>query len=508
MLFMPPSWPNLAVSPVEAKLDRLFTRISGHMKLIGWNIFNPVWRPNAISAVIFTALAFQPILSVNSILQTYHSFEALVECVCVTCTGLQVITRSHFYLRQRDVFGRIVQDMRQQRALFGADRSDRIDRLFHRAEDRMILFYRVLYAVYRFSVVFVLFALVMPEPRKFGLPLPFQFPLLPPDASRTYWYFTFLYHVMLILVAIHHLSAIDGIIMMSFVCISTRIGVLRVLLTELDEKIGRLPWSGTEQLDADLDRIIELHRVTKQFARRTFNTFQMHFFSIFATDCIVICMCLNVILVAPKNSVYPLMAAAGLQLFVVCYFGSLLLIANDRLPDSVYDIQWYRMTNGQQKKVRFLLANAQPVMLMSAVFLPVNMTSFVRIAAEAQQKQLKRDGHKKEPNRLQHVHRDHVQAHAEDQTDEPEVHQQIELVRSLELPNELLDADVRLQDLLQAKLEALDLVDRGQDRHDERTVHREQKHHAHKVDEGVKNVVQVPVGSDIGRYERQVNSQR
>uniref|UniRef100_A0A182N6J5 Uncharacterized protein n=1 Tax=Anopheles dirus TaxID=7168 RepID=A0A182N6J5_9DIPT len=366
-------------STSEEKFERTFGRISSHMGLIGFNIFNPNWRPSLRSVVVFLIICIQPIATVTTVLQLYHDFEAVIECLCVSCTGMQFFFRSYFYLFQGDTCRRIAKDIREQCVLYGGAANPKINRLFHQAADRMILFYRVMYPVYLSSTFFILLAVAQPNPHKFGLPLPFFFPLVPPDRSAVNWYFNFVYQCVLIQSAIHHLVAMDGVLMMALLSTSTRITALQVMLDELDERIGQSEWARTDHLEADMDRIIELHDVTKRFARRTFEAFEFHCFFMFATACLVVCMCLNVIVVSPNNSEYPLLSAAALQLFVACYFGSTLLIANDRLPDSVYGIRWYRLNIAQQKKIMFLLANAQPDMLMSAIFMPVNMTSFVTI---------------------------------------------------------------------------------------------------------------------------------
>ncbi|XP_053671769.1 odorant receptor 33a-like [Anopheles nili] len=365
------------------KIERLLTLVGRPMDLLGLNILKPNWRPSVISCVVAALICFQPVLTINSLVTYRHTLDILIECLSLASIGVQVVTRSYFYLFQRDLCRRVLEELRGQRDLFGADGNERLERLFRSSVDRMMTFYRLLYGTYLISLSLFIMPLVMPDPRKYNLPLAFQLPGMPPDETALFWYVTYIYHVLLVLLAINHLAPIDAIIMVSLISISTRIGALRVLLDQLDGQIGEVEWHHTEHLEPVLDRIIELHIDTKRFTRQIYHSYRMHFFISFGMICSVLCMCLNVIATTPRTSVYPVMAAAAVELFVVCYFGNTLLIENDKLPASVYGVRWYRLTVPQQKKILFLLANTQPSLQMSAVYLPVNMTSFVTVCRAA-----------------------------------------------------------------------------------------------------------------------------
>uniref|UniRef100_A0A182W0A4 Uncharacterized protein n=1 Tax=Anopheles minimus TaxID=112268 RepID=A0A182W0A4_9DIPT len=367
----------------ETNIERVFGLIGKHMEVLKLNILNPNWRLSVLPIVVFALIGFMPILTAFSVRKYYDFLEIIVECLTQACTGMQVFFRSYFYLCQRDLCRQIVEEMREQRISYGANRSERMERLFQRATERMMFIYRLIYAMYCGSFFFLLGPLIMPDPRKSSLPLAFRIPFLPPDENLVYWCLNYMHHIMLNVIGIHHLAPMDGIVILALISTCTRIGALQQMLEELDEQITVAEWQQTEHLEPYLDRIIELNSDMKRFVGLVNSTFEMHFFSVFTMICLIICMCLNVIASQPKNSIYPLMMASICQLLVICLFGNILLIANDRLPASIYGIQWYRLTLAQQKKLLFLLANAQPDIEMSAVFMPVNMTSFVTVLRAA-----------------------------------------------------------------------------------------------------------------------------
>ncbi|XP_050072234.1 odorant receptor 49b-like [Anopheles maculipalpis] len=371
------------VSTSEANFERLFALIARHMEVLKLNIFKPDWRLSLRTIVVLAAIGFMPILTAFSVSKYGEHLEIVVECITQACTGMQVFIRSYFYLRQRDQCRQIAKEIREQRISYGANQDDRMEQLFQRATERMLFLYRLMYAMYCGSFFFLLGPLIMPDPRKASLPLAFRIPYLPPNENLLYWCLNYLHHILLNVVGIHHLAPIDGVIVVALISMCTRIGALELMLKELDEKIVDSKWQQTKHLEPYLDRIIELHTDMKRFADLVKSTFEMHFFTIFGMICFIICMCLNVIAGQPRNSIYPLLLASVCQLFMVCLFGNVLLIVNDRLPNSIYEIRWYRLTVAQQKKILFLLANAQTDVMMSAVFMPVNMTSFVAVCRAA-----------------------------------------------------------------------------------------------------------------------------
>uniref|UniRef100_A0A182SR90 Odorant receptor n=1 Tax=Anopheles maculatus TaxID=74869 RepID=A0A182SR90_9DIPT len=370
-------------STSDANFERLIALIAKHMEVLKLNIFKPDYRLSLRTIVVFVAIGFMPILTAFSVGKYYEHLEIVVESFTQACTGMQVFIRSYFYLCQRDQCRQIVKEIRDQRILYGATEDDRMEQLFQRATKRILLLYRLLYALYCGSLFFLLGPIIMPDPRKASLPLAFRIPYLPPDENLLFWCLNYLHHIMLNVIGIHHLAPIDGVIILALINMCTRISALELMLKDLDVKIAESKWQQTEHLDSYLDRIIVLHTDMKRFAELINRTFEMHFFTVFGMICFIICMCLNMIAAQPRNSIYPLLLASVTQLLAICLFCNVLLIVNDRLPDCIYGIQWYRLTIAQQKKILFLLANSQPECVMSAVFMPVNMTSFVAVCRAA-----------------------------------------------------------------------------------------------------------------------------
>ncbi|XP_049547983.1 odorant receptor 4-like [Anopheles darlingi] len=353
-----------------------------HMCVLGVHVFDPDRKPSPHLIYCLTVILMQPYLSYNAIFIHKNSPDALTESLSISATSTQVFARAYFYIFQRALCRSLVDNIRQQRVLFGADEDPEVEEVFARNADRMWMFYHLLHGSYLSALSFVVMAAVMPDPKKFGLPLAFHFPFLPLD-NPVWWYFTYFHHAAMIFVAVHLLLIIDGTMMISMISVSARIQALKVLLRRLDEKIQSVPWYKTHALESELNRIIELHESIKEFARQINRSFTIHFFAIFATICLVICMCLNVIAISPKSSVYPFLGASTSQLFVMCFFGNILVIENDSLSTDIYSVQWYRMTVSQQKKIMFMIANAQPDIKVGTVFMLANMTTFVTVVRAA-----------------------------------------------------------------------------------------------------------------------------
>ncbi|XP_052859738.1 odorant receptor 4-like [Anopheles cruzii] len=318
-----------------------------------------------------------------SFMQYSGTLELLAESLSIMVTYIQVVGRCYFYVFQQESCRKIVQNIREQRMHFGAKSNPAIEQLFHGADEQLVHLYRVLYWMYAAAMIsFLSMPAIYPDPRKYNLPLAFTFPFLPVD-NRFWWYFTYLYHFAMIWKCIHLLVVIDGVMVMAMMSVRKRIQALKVLLQQLDEKIQASPWKRTDHLELDLKRIIELHVSIKEFMRDFSDSYRWHFFMIAGTVCFEICMALNVIATTVRNPVYPYLLATTTQLLVMCFFGNVLLIENDTLSDCVYNIHWYRMTISQQKKIMFMVANAQPDMSANAIFLNVQMATFITIIRAA-----------------------------------------------------------------------------------------------------------------------------
>uniref|UniRef100_A0A182PAD1 Odorant receptor n=1 Tax=Anopheles epiroticus TaxID=199890 RepID=A0A182PAD1_9DIPT len=354
------------------------------MEIIKLNVINPNWRPTIRSIIVIGSIFFFCWIEVPYSIKVYvQDYEILIETLSLGGCSTQLMLRMFLYLCQRERCVQIVSEIRKQRLVYGADSSPRMEEQFRLGTKRMLLFYRLIHLLYGVSYFFLLAPLILPDPHKFNLPLAVQIPFLPPGDNLVYYCINFVHHIMLNVFGVVHLAVIDGVLIMALISICTRIAGLQLLLEELDGKISLAEWYRTEHLDADLDHIIELHWETKKFFQVVSGTFQMHFCSLFSTMCIAICMCLNVVTKNPKSSLLPFGVSSVSQMFVICMFGNIVQIASSRLKDSVYGIQWYRMTVTQQKKLLFLLANSQPELIMKAIFVPVTVTSFVSIMRAA-----------------------------------------------------------------------------------------------------------------------------
>uniref|UniRef100_A0A182K5Q6 Odorant receptor n=1 Tax=Anopheles christyi TaxID=43041 RepID=A0A182K5Q6_9DIPT len=352
------------------------------MEVLKLNIINPNWHPTFRSLTVLVAIVFIPFLIIYSATVYRQHFETVLEALSVAGCGMQVFFRTYFYLFQRERCRQIVEEVREQRSVYGAEDDPRMEQLFRDGTARMLFFYRLIHLMYGACFFFQLGPLIVPDPHKCNLPLPLQLPFIPPDQNVAYYCINYAHHILLNLLAVFHLLPMDGVLILALINICTRIAALQLLLQQLDEKLSVAQWQRTEHLDADLNRIIELHIATKRFARVIYNTYQMHFFTMFSMLCFVICMCMNVVARNPQSTLIPFGVASTGQLFVICMLGNVLYIASDRLKEGVYGIQWYRCTISQQKRLLFLLANAQSEIVMSAVFIPVTMTSFVAVSSE------------------------------------------------------------------------------------------------------------------------------
>ncbi|XP_052859611.1 odorant receptor 85b-like [Anopheles cruzii] len=363
----------------ENSFERLIASIAADMQTTGVNVFDPNWKPSLPVLVTLVLCIFQPYLSVVSLLKYRDSIEQLAEVMSIMLAYVQLVGRCPFYAFKRQWCCSMVQNIRNQRTLFGAQDNPAIEQLFDRSERRLLILYRLLYWTYLAVMVsFLSVTLLYPDAKKNNLPLAFQFPFLPVE-EPFWWYFTYLYQCAMFWNTIHILVTIDGIMALSLTSVRTRIHALKLMLRTLDEKILAAPWKHTDHLDPELHRIIELHVSIKQFMKDLTGSFKMHFFIIFGTGCLDICTLLSMIAIEPRTPIYPYLAASLSQLFVMCFFGHLLLIENDGLADCVYCIHWYRLSVCQQKKIRFIIANAQPEMKANAILMPVTMASFVTV---------------------------------------------------------------------------------------------------------------------------------
>ncbi|XP_073960849.1 odorant receptor 4-like isoform X2 [Choristoneura fumiferana] len=72
------------------------------------------------------------------------------------------------------------------------------------------------------------------------------------------------------------------------------------------------------------------------------------------------------------------------QIFLLCYFGDMLMRSSMELSEAVYNTSWYQMDQSMKKNILFVLARARrPCKLTAANFADVNLRAFTTILSRS-----------------------------------------------------------------------------------------------------------------------------
>ncbi|XP_055618120.1 putative odorant receptor 83c [Toxorhynchites rutilus septentrionalis] len=362
----------------DTKFLAVFRIVRHSLRLTGIDIFAENWRPNAWFIMCLTMLVIQPYVALYFIVKYTDSINLFAECISIMISTLDALFGLVEFVVNRGAWNSVMQDVHDRRFMY---KTQRMSELFDRYYERNLFFVRVLYAIYMSTFSYCLLPLVISEPSKFNLPLPFILPHV--DPSQQFFYpLNYIHHLLISLVSQHVLIGQCSALVIGVVSACCQIEALKLQLEDLNEQIND-PAVKAATLRESIVEIIKLHAATKEYISRIQKKYALVYLSMFVTCGVIVCMCLNVIADDFYNSAPFLMMAGGFSMLVHCFFGNKLLIANDSLPAAIYGIDWYRLPIPEQKMIGFLLTNAQRDALLNGVFMPLNMSSYLSIMKAA-----------------------------------------------------------------------------------------------------------------------------
>ncbi|XP_062537696.1 putative odorant receptor 71a [Armigeres subalbatus] len=361
----------------DAKFYLIYNFIRRALKISGCDIFNENWQPNLWTVFTILLPSLYPCFAII-FLANHHermSYDQIADSMAILITCIDAVFGIMEIVVNRNGWNRVMREIHNRRFLY---RSKTISDLFDRYYDRNYQFCKALYSVYISAAVSRSIApFVFPDPVQYNLPTACTLPFI--DPSEPYFYpVNFTYQVVVIFIAQHGLiaqcmSLVTGI--MSACC---QLRALKIKLEELNEKVGNKNVESSA-IHESLGEIIHLHNHTKEFILLIQRKYGVVYLSMYMVCGGIVCMSLNVIAGNIFTSATLLTLAGVFSVFVHCFFGNLLLIENDTLPDKIYAIDWHNLAIPEQKSLKMLLQNAQPDALLHGILMPLNMSTFIAI---------------------------------------------------------------------------------------------------------------------------------
>lgn len=359
----------------DTRFLAVFRIVRHSLRLTGIDIFAENWKPNVWTVICFVLLLIQPYFALYFIVNYTDSINLLAECISIMISTFDALFGLVEFVVNREGWNYVMQDVHDRRFMY---KTKKISELFDQYYERNLLFVRVLYGIYMSTFSYCLLPLVIAEPSKFNLPLPFVLPYVDPSL-RFFYPLNYIHHLIISLVSQHVLIGQCSALVIGVVSACCQIEALKLQLEDLNEQIND-PIVKASTIRESIVEIIKLHAATKEYISRIQRKYALVYLSMFVTCGVIVCMCLNVIADDFYNSAPFLMMAGGFSMLVHCFFGNKLLIANDSLPDAIYAIDWYKLSVPEQKMVGFLLTNAQRDALLDGVFVPLNMASYLSVS--------------------------------------------------------------------------------------------------------------------------------
>ncbi|EAT45078.2 AAEL003629-PA [Aedes aegypti] len=365
----------------DAKFGLIFRFIRRALSVAGCDIFEENWRPSAWTFIVLLFASIFPYFAVVFLLNHHDdmSYERLAESVAIFITSLDGIYGLLEFIVNRNKWNEVMKNIHSRRFQY---KSKTISELFDLYYYRNYQFCKVLYSAYISSAVSILLApFVFPIPEQYDLPAACTISLIEP--AEPYFYPVNYIFQAIVIFSVQHvliaqcLSLVTGI--MSACC---QIRALKIKIDELNEQIAD-PNIKAGTVRESLGEIIYLHQCTKEFIVIIQRKYGVVYLSMYMVCGGIVCMCLNVIAQNIFTSATLLTMAGVFSVFVHCFFGNLLLIENDSLPDKIYALDWHELDIAQQKSLKLLLENAQPDSLLHGILMPLNMSTFVSIMKAA-----------------------------------------------------------------------------------------------------------------------------
>ncbi|XP_055585552.1 odorant receptor 22b-like [Uranotaenia lowii] len=225
--------------------------------------------------------------------------------------------------------------------------------------------------------MYTVFSFLRPDPRKFGLPLPAVIPFLD-SYSELFYSVNSIYQHCILITSICSAVGQFAVIIVGIMTACCQIDAVKSILTSYNSMIADSTTS-EKILTQELIEIIRLHSLVKNYVAKIQTKFGLLFLALFSCIGIVTAMCLNVVSYNLLSSSTCLMLNCISTVLLFCSSGNYLLSVNDGLAQTIYDLDWHKLSISNQKLFIFFLANAQPPARLHALLLPLDMSTFIKI---------------------------------------------------------------------------------------------------------------------------------
>ncbi|XP_055585548.1 uncharacterized protein LOC129738393 [Uranotaenia lowii] len=359
----------------DEKFNSLVTLIRRALTICGFDILNEEWRLHLWSLVTIVVVLTFPLSVARLLILQPNSLDLIAEGFALLITDVGAMIALLDYVYNRKHYRAIMEDIRSRRYNYVGPE---IDALFDESFNRNIFYVKFLYTLYiSSSVSYLTLPFVLPNEKKFNLPLPGILPFLSTD-SPFFYFGNIGYHVFVVIIVQHIFSAQCSILVTSVISCCCQIDALKIMVVDFG-KIINDPTSSPRIISEAFTNVFLHHSSTKDFIAWIQRQYAVVYLSIFLVCGGIVTTCLSVLseqLISPCNF---LMISGFFSALVHCYFGNALLITNDRLPDVVYEINWEELPVSKQKDFKFFLANSQLPAQLDGMLLPLTMNTFIQV---------------------------------------------------------------------------------------------------------------------------------
>ncbi|XP_055587403.1 uncharacterized protein LOC129739886 [Uranotaenia lowii] len=303
------------------------------------------------------------------------TIEFMTECVAAIFTiGELAVAIINIHL-DRQSWLDIVEEMRNSATPYiKHELTHLFDNYFHRS----IFFVKVYYfLVASTGIMYSTTAFILPDPRKYGLPLPAVLPFLASDSGLFYTVNT-IYQNFVLLSSVHAAVFQFVINLFGILVACCQIDAIKLILKKFNGLIAD-PTTSEEILTEELMEIIRLHGLVKTYMSHFQDKFGWMFFVSFFSIGSIVAMSMNAVSNNLFSSITILMISTASTSLMYCAIGTYLIVANESLTRAIYELDWYILSTSNQKLFSFMLANSQESAALHAYFFPIDLSTFVQI---------------------------------------------------------------------------------------------------------------------------------
>uniref|UniRef100_A0A182MAX2 Odorant receptor n=1 Tax=Anopheles culicifacies TaxID=139723 RepID=A0A182MAX2_9DIPT len=450
---------------MDPELDQIFSFLRRPLRLLGLDVLDKNWKVTPLTMFIMSMFVVQHYGSFLFLKTHLDAFVVFTECFSTSGVALEIVIRMGLLIYHREMLHEALEAIGNQK------HSESFKKLATEFYKVVLGSLRMIAAMYLSTMMFELIPIVYPDPNKSNLPLAIYIPHMPHDVAP-YWHLNYAYDTFMNLICVMFLFAVDGILVLSILAAVYQIKGLKLCFQKLDTAAEQ------SELHRELVRICKTHQSIKNFIRLLERTYYLDLLVDFGLVCLILGMGLNVIAIDITQPIGFYLISVAFQLFLLCSCGNLLLIESDSLSNCVYSIDWYLMPVAEQKMLKFIIANAQPPQMLHGIFMPLIMSSFLSsiplypvnasrkpivgdqqyVTEQTYHQQLTDGCHHQRIDRVFRLTGDHIQAHADDQTDHGEYREEMHLERTVNEASKPLHVTVQLNYTVQVRFEMVRLL--------------------------------------------------